>query len=306
MKSLEAAYFMLNLLNNIEKADEWAWRFITVIKTKLFLHWIMLALFKTPKINSRLAACAAFGLGVAAQAAPLNTSDPTQIANFENGATVETFDSIAGVTAVSISDYNAKDLTLFPAAQFNKDAAQPAFYNSGGASFNDPVGNPGVPIGIAAPTGGIAANKFSGANVAGPIGEDPITPVPILFGDGAIFMEVIFPTLVSKVGLYVASGNLSLFLKDSNNSNLATGDFQATGAAGEYIGLERASADVGGVTIVGQGAFTIDDFTYLVGTTTGNDNNNTTAPDSGSTFGLALGAMSLILGSKRFLKPACC
>jgi hypothetical protein len=114
-------------------------------------------------------------------------------------------------------------------------------------------------------------------------------------------MEVIFPTLVSKVGLYVASGNLSLILKDSSNVNLATGDFQTTGTAGQYIGLQRASADVGGVTIQGQGAFTIDDFTYLVGNSTSNDN-NTTAPDGGSTFGLALGAMSLLLGGKRFLK----
>jgi hypothetical protein len=83
----------------------------------------MLALFNSPKISSKIAACAVLGLGVAVQAAPLNTSNPTDIANFENGATVETFDNIAGVTAVSISDYNALDLTGFPAAQFNKDAA---------------------------------------------------------------------------------------------------------------------------------------------------------------------------------------
>jgi hypothetical protein len=264
----------------------------------------MLALFNSSKISRPMAACAALGLGVAAHAAPLATTDPTVIANFQNGATVQTFDNIAGVTAVSIANYDPKDLTTFPAAQFNKDPAQSAFYNSGGASFNDPVGNPGVPIGIAAPdpASGIAANKFSGANVAGPVGEDPSNPVPILFADGAIFMEMIFPTLVSKVGLYVASGNLSLFLKDSSNLNLATGDFQTTGSAGQFIGLERASADVGGVTIVGQGTFTIDDFTYLVGTS--DNNNNTTTPDSGSTLGLAMGALALVAGGKRFLKTA--
>jgi hypothetical protein len=267
----------------------------------------MLTLFNSPKIYRRFAACAALGLGVATQAAPLNTTDSTTIANFEQGATVETFDNIAGVTAVSITDYTPVDLSGFPAAQFNKDAApgQSAFYNSGSASFGNPSGNPGDPIGIAAPTGGILGNKFSGANVAGPTGS-PGDPTHTLFKTDppAAFMEVIFPSLVSKVGLFVASGELRLILKDSNNNNLATGDFETTATAGHYIGLERAGADVGGVTIeaFGQAAtFSIDDFTYLVGTSD-NNNNNTGAPDGGSTFGLALGAMSLIVGGKRFLK----
>jgi hypothetical protein len=53
-----------------------------------------------------------------------------------------------------------------------------------------------------------------------------------------------------------------LILKDSNNSNLATGDFSVTGSAGQFIGIQRDAADVRGVTIGFAEAFTIDDFTY--------------------------------------------
>jgi hypothetical protein len=76
------------------------------------------------------------------------------------------------------------------------------------------------------------------------------------------FMEVVFPTDMRRVGLWVTHGTVKLILKDSNNSNLATGGFMVTGNAGEFIGIERSSADVRGVTMGFPESFTIDDFTY--------------------------------------------
>jgi hypothetical protein len=229
------------------------------------------------------------GIGTVTHAAIITTSNPGDIAAFESGATVQTFDNIAGVTAVPITDYTVMDLTG-TTALINKDPAQSAFFNSGGASFNDPVGNPGVPIGIASPGGGIVGDKFSGNNVAGPVNTVP--PPFTLFEPGS-FMEVIFPTGVSKVGLYVSHGSLTLILKDENNSNLSTGDFTGTASSGEYLGITRTSADVRGVTILGQGAFTIDDFTY------GNSTTGGTVPDNGSTLSLAIAAGVVIWLLKR-------
>ena len=76
-------------------------------------------------------------------------------------------------------------------------------------------------------------------------------------------MEVIFPADVIRVGFWVTQGNsIQLILKDSNNSNLTTGDVSATGNAGQFIGIQRDTADVRGVTIGFDVAITMDDFTY--------------------------------------------
>jgi hypothetical protein len=198
------------------------------------------------------------GLLSGAQAVVLKTGNVTQINAFKGGATVETFDSIAGITAVPITSYNALDISG-TSALFTKNPAGAAYFNSGGATFSDPASNPGTPIGIAAPSGGIAGDVFSGKNVAGPLGV--VAPPEVLFDVGA-FMEVIFPTAVSKVGLFVTHGSIQLILKDLNNSNIATGDASGTAVAGEFLGIDRGVADIRGVTILGSGAFTIDDFTY--------------------------------------------
>ena len=62
--------------------------------------------------------------------------------------------------------------------------------------------------------------------------------------------------------IWVTHGSITLFLKDATNTNLSTGDFQVSGSAGQFIGIQRATADVRGVTIGFPEAFTIDDFTY--------------------------------------------
>jgi hypothetical protein len=201
----------------------------------------------------------------------VKTTDPGVVASFQAGATIENFDDLPALTITSYSSGQ----TVPTANQFssrNLLSFTSPFYNSGGASFNDPVGNPGTPIGIFAPSGGIAGDVKSGTHVAGPLatGSDEA------FNNG--FMEVIFPTDIQLVGFSIthASSPITMFLKDSSNMNLSTGDFQVTGSEGEFIGIQRDSADIRGITIGFTESFTIDDFTFSAATTT--------VPDTGATF----------------------
>ena len=207
----------------------------------------------------------------------LITSDPSQVAQFQAGATVENFDSLSGLTITSYDNGQ----TVPAANRFSSDnliTFTSPFFNSGGASFNDPVGNPGTKIGIFDPDAAIAGEVVSPNNVAGPltVGTD------IAFTNG--FMEVIFPEDVIRVGIWITHGtNIQLILKDSNNQNLSTGDFTVTGSTGQFIGIQRDAADVRGVTI-GFGAFTIDDFTY----------SSTPVPEPSSSVLIAMGLTALV------------
>jgi hypothetical protein len=205
------------------------------------------------------------------------TSDPNEAAQFQVGATIEGFDDLAALTITSYDDgqtvpaanqFSSRDLSAFTSP----------FFNSGGASFNDPVGNPGTPIGIFDPDGAIAGDVRSPDNVAGPltVGTDQA------FDNG--FMEVIFPADVQRVGFWITAGtDVQLILKDANNTNLSTGDFSVTGDAGQFIGIQRDTPDVRGVTILFD-AFTIDDFTYAA----------TPIPEPSTFVMVALGLTALV------------
>lgn len=211
----------------------------------------------------------------------LTTNDPAAVALFQAGATVENFDDLS---ALAITTYDAGQVV--PAANRfssrNLVAFTAPFFNSGGASFNDPVGNPGTPIGVFAPGGGIAGDVKSPDNVAGP-----------LLGDGSFqafsngFMEVVFPADVSRVGFWITQGSseIQLILKDSNNSNLANGDFLVKGNTGQFIGIQRDTADVRGVTIGFAQAFTIEDFTYSA---------TAVIPEPASSLLIAMGLSALV------------
>ena len=209
------------------------------------------------------------------------TTDPNEAAQFQVGATVESFDDLAALT---ISSYDSGQIV--PAAnQFSsRDLVTftSPFFNSGGASFNDPVGNPGVAIGIFAPDGAIAGDVRSLDNVAGPLVGDG-SDEAFSFG----FMEVIFPADVIRVAFWITQGSVTLFLKDADNTNLTTGDFQVSGVAGQFIGIQRDGADIRGVTIGFDEAFTIDDFTY----------SSNVIPEPSTALLLAVGAT--LLGTRR-------
>jgi len=235
----------------------------------------------TPWIRGVVLICLVAVHPTESSALTLITTDAGAVAQFQAGATVEGFDDLSALTITSYDGGQA-----VPAAnQFssrNLVTFTSPFFNSGGASFNDPVGNPGTPIGIFDPDGAIAGDVQSPNNVAGP-----------LLGDGSFeafnngFMEVIFPADVMRVGFWVTHGSITLFLKDSTNTNLATGDVMVSGSAGQFIGIQRDTADVRGVTIGFDQAFTIDDFTY----------SSTVIPEPSTALLLAVGVT--LLGYRR-------
>jgi hypothetical protein len=220
------------------------------------------------------------------QAAIIATTDAGTISAFQSGATIESFDDL---NALLITSYDAGQ-TVGAGEQFStrNGTTQPTFH-SGGASPNDPVGNPGTPIGIYEPSGGISGNVVSPANVAGPLAIN--TDQAFSFG----FMEVIFPSEASKVGFWLTSGSVLFQLRDATGNTLTTGDFEVTGTAGQFIGLTRDSADVTVAALVNlTEAFTIDDFTYATG-------GATSVPEPSSFLGglLSLGFAGTFFGMAR-------
>jgi hypothetical protein len=102
-------------------------------------------------------------------AAPINTNDINVYNLFATGATVQDFESIGGVTPLGLNSYaNALDSsTAVPAgAQLSLDVAGLLFH-SGGASPNNPTGNPGTPTAVLELSGGIAGDAHSASNVVG-------------------------------------------------------------------------------------------------------------------------------------------
>jgi hypothetical protein len=235
-------------------------------------------------INALIAASVTMNAS-ASFALVIQTSDPAQVAAFQSGATIENFDDLAALTITSY----ASGQTVPAASQFssrNLVTFSAPFFNSGGASFNDPIGNAGTPIGIFDPDGAIAGDVKSLNNVAGPLagGSDQA------FGNG--FMEVIFPTDMRRIGVWVTHGTFTIFLKDSTNTNLASGDVSVTGSAGQFIGIQRNAADVRGLTIGFPESFTFDDFTFS--TTPISE----PVPEPASIFSAALG-LGALLGLRR-------
>jgi hypothetical protein len=239
---------------------------------------IMLQSIRAPSFASSLLVCLVAMLPTESSALVLVTSNATEVAQFQAGATVENFDDLPALTITSYDPGQTVPATNQFSSR-NLAAFTSPFFNSGGASFNDPVANPGTPIGIFDPDGVIAGEVQSPNNVAGPL----TVGTNEAFTNG--FMEVIFPADVIRVGFWVTHGsNIQLILKDSNNTNLSTGDFLVTGNAGQFIGIQRDTADVRGVTI-GFGASTIDGFTY---------SSTAMIPEPSSLLLIAMGLMALV------------
>lgn len=208
------------------------------------------------------------------RAVTINTADATAITTFQTGANVELFDDLSALGISSYASVAVPAANQFSSRNIN-DPNVPSF-NSGGATFTDPASNPGTLVGVFDPSDGIANEFSSPNNVIGPL----IVGTDLSFGTG--FMEVIFQNPVDKVGFQVTHGSLTLILKDVNNNNLTTGDFQINGNQGSFIGIGRDAADIGGITILSLNAddsFTLDDFTFGAAS-------STTVPDGGATAGL--------------------
>lgn len=219
---------------------------------------------------------AAVWIAAASQGAVIITTDPAVAAAFMAGGTVENFDDL---TAFPITSYAAGQTIPADAKFSSRDGALFPTFHSGGASPNDPVGNPGTPVGIFAPGGDIAGDVVSAANVVGPLTlANP--DEPFNFG----FMEVIFPQAVARVGFWLTSGNITLFLRDGTGSNLP-GDSSATVEEGQFVGIARDTADVVVAAMGFPEHFTLDDFTY----------STTPIPETGTLLNLgAVGAVLLL------------
>lgn len=182
------------------------------------------------------------------------TTSLSEAAAFQAGATVEKFDDL---TAFAITSYDAGQ-TIDVGAKFSSrdpnHVTAPTFH-SGGASFNDPAGNPGTPIGIFDPNGPIGGDVVSADHVAGPlvINEDQ----PFSFG----FMEVIFPTTVRRVGFWVTQGSINFDVRDATGT--AIDGSRTTVSKGEFVMLTSDAADIKVAALIPTvSAFTIDDFTF--------------------------------------------
>jgi hypothetical protein len=238
-------------------------------------------------LPSRVAGVGVLCLPLTGTAATIiKTSDPTVVAAFQSGASVENFDDLA---AFVITSYDPGQFIDAGAKFSSRDGATMPTYHSGGASPNDPVGNPGTPIGIVDPDGGIAGDVASPNNVAAPL----VINSDELFNNA--FMEIIFPTEVSRVGFWVTHGSVSLDLRDSMGSSLPSASTTAT--SGEFVGITRDLAEVKIAAIIGDGvdAFTIDDVTYSA-----NPTGSTTVPEPGSSLvNIALAALGVFWFRRR-------
>jgi hypothetical protein len=225
------------------------------------------------------------GLALAAlpaSATILVTTNQSQVNNFSNGTDLEDFE---GLTGTDITNYGAGQ-TILEASRFSsREPGRLPTFHSGGATPGDPVGNPGAPIGIVSPTGGIAGDVESGDNVAAPLVIFTDEP----FNNG--FLEVIFPEPVDKVGFWVTHGGVSLDLRDVNGSTLTTGDFEATASGGQFVGISRPTADIVVAALIVSGggdAFSIDDFVST----------EAPVPEPGAPLLLAAGALALAAVTK--------
>jgi len=200
-----------------------------------------------------------------AHAVTINTSNvasPDYIA-FTNGATVQNFESVSGLTPLSITAYT--NGTPVPANAQMHGQIPSLFFHSGGANPNNTAANPGTPVALLTLGGGIAGNAHSGTNVVAPlqIMTDPTSPAVLGLAAGN-FLEVIFSSPVNRAGVWLnpALGNVTFNALDASLSSIAGGS--TTGNAGNFVGVSLPTDSIKIVSIIATQAsgFTIDDLTY--------------------------------------------
>jgi hypothetical protein len=187
-----------------------------------------------------------------ALASTINTADPTAIANFQNGATVITFEGIPGITAFN----NQTPGTVVPANAllknqiagltfFSNAAEGPAVLNlTGFANITDAQSQPNILAG----TDGVFDEVLSCPNC---------------------FIAVTFASPVSRVGAFntPTDGNLTFSATDLSGST----EFEGS-PGGIFRGLNFIGADTGTnniervqfllITDVSEGRFSLDDLTF--------------------------------------------
>jgi hypothetical protein len=231
-----------------------------------------------------------------AQAVPLVTTSDAAITAFQSGATVY---DLEGLPAVGVDALDATLEGLIPLAGSTIYKIGGGHFHSGGASFNNLVGNPGAPsvVGELDPTIR-AGNVRSGSHVLLPThaidAGDPSTAT--LCADGACFFEIEFVSPIAKFGGWIGGGNATVFVKD--RIKLADGTDDTTQLeffnvkAGEFFGVTSALTNIDSITIFANGSptFLLDDIT--IG---GSGNGGGTVPLPGSLALLSIGISLLQL-----------
>jgi hypothetical protein len=187
-------------------------------------------------------------------ATAVDTNNAAAVSAFQSGATVQTFESVGGVTPQAITDYTSGNPVSSSAFVFNQISGV-QFSVGGAVGTNEPA--------LYQLSGGTAGDAHSPTTVLGPVDFDFTTKF-----NNSSMIEIFFPTKVAKVGFWLnpSLGNVSIIAADTNFafSHLPETTLEsATGTAGNFVGIERPTADIGGFKILGTGAtgFTIDDFT---------------------------------------------
>lgn len=219
------------------------------------------------------------------QATIVDTNNSGQVSAFQSGATVVNFESISGRTPQAITSYTVGDPVS--ATSFIFDQISGVQFSVGGAvGTNEPA--------LYTLSGGIAGDAKSPTTVLGSVDFDFKTRF-----DSSALIEIFFPTKVSKVGFWLnpSLGNVLLIAADTNfafshvtETTLETGN----GTAGNFVGIERPTADIGGFKIIALDptGFTIDDFTFAGGGTT-------SIPEPATLVLFGTGLLLLSLRSKR-------
>jgi hypothetical protein len=174
-----------------------------------------------------------------AWSAPVITNDPSVIAAFQGGATVINFDSLSGITPLSLNAFT--DDTAVPNNALLLQQLQPGggIGITSGAGIGGAVLNLEPPIDTAAVSGsGVLGSAFNPAGVNGPQSTCFST---------SCFLELFFEQGVNRVGFWtnvdvtiLASRADVTGVVAQNVVNVET----VTGSALRFVGVERASDEI--------------------------------------------------------------
>jgi hypothetical protein len=221
--------------------------------------------------------------GVLLHSDVIDTNNAGDVSAFQAGATVVDFEGIPGRTTQTISTYTSGDPVS--SNSFIFDQIGGVQFSVGGApGTNEPA--------LYELSGAIADDAKSPVTVLGPVDFDFTTKF-----NSSSLIEIFFPTKVSEVGFWLnpSLGNVLLIAADTNfafshlpETTLESGNV----TAGNFVGIERPSADIGGFKIIAleNSGFTIDDFTF------GGGSSSPVVPEPGTFF---------LFGTVLFILPLC-
>ena len=245
------------------------------------------------RFGTLLSAAVFLLFGSTAHAAITTTTDPGVIAAFQAGATVFSFESVAGKTATTITAYN--DTEVVPAGSRVFNQIPGLQFSVGG----DPLG--GSNPALLALSGGIAGDANSPPTVLGPtqMGTTNSAGDGLTNFGGSPFMEVYLPVKVSKIGFWLnpSLSAVAITVSDLKTAFLPPGATETpiesgSAAAGTFVMITRPTAEIGGLFIGGgQQGFTLDDLTV--------GNGSTVIPEPGSIVLMAGGLALLALRLRR-------